>query len=146
MCAPGSRRYPTVKVVDDYTIDFLTKAPNPIFPDSIANFMIMSIASWAEANKTARPIRDKETYATLNANGTGAFKVALREPGIKTVLEPFAGWWGTAGTQYHPGHLRPACKSVHRRCRPVVGRNRLHQSGPVAGRAAPEIDGWHHRA
>lgn len=30
-----------VKIVDDHTIDFLTKAPNPIFPDSIANFMIM---------------------------------------------------------------------------------------------------------
>ena len=30
-----------VKVVDDYTIDIMTNAPNPIFPDSIANFMFL---------------------------------------------------------------------------------------------------------
>jgi peptide/nickel transport system substrate-binding protein len=38
-------------VVDDYTIDFLTTEPNPLFPSSIANFMIMD-RGWAE--KTGR--------------------------------------------------------------------------------------------
>lgn len=46
-----------VKVVDDYTVDILTSAPNPIFPDSIANWMMMD-KGWAEANSTALP--DKE--------------------------------------------------------------------------------------
>ena len=82
----------SVKVVDDYTIDFLTKAPNPIFPDSIANFMIMD-KGWTETNKAVVPAKDKETFATLNANGTGAFQLADRQPGLKTVLEPFGGWW-----------------------------------------------------
>ncbi|MEM9430695.1 MAG: ABC transporter substrate-binding protein, partial [Pseudomonadota bacterium] len=31
---------------------------------------------------------------TLNANGTGAFQVASRQPGLETVLEPFEAWWG----------------------------------------------------
>ncbi|WP_417669322.1 ABC transporter substrate-binding protein [Roseibium sp.] len=84
-----------VVVVDEHTIDFLTHAPNPIFPDSIANFMIMD-KGWAEANATARPARDAETYATLNANGTGPFKLTKREPGVETVLEPHSGWWDTA--------------------------------------------------
>ena len=84
-----------VVVQDDFTIDFMTKAPNPIFPDSIANFMIMD-KGWAEANDAARPSKDTENFATLNANGTGAFKVASREPGLKTTLEPFADWWGEA--------------------------------------------------
>ncbi len=84
-----------VKIVDSHTVDFLTKAPNPIFPDSIANFMIMD-KGWADANGAARPARDSENHATLNANGTGAFRVALREPGIQTVLEPFDGWWDQA--------------------------------------------------
>lgn len=83
-----------VKVVDDFTVDFITKAPNPIFPDSIANFMIMD-KNWAEANGTARTSTQSETFATLNANGTGAFQVVERSPGVRTVLEPFAGWWGT---------------------------------------------------
>lgn len=83
-----------VKIVDDHTIDFLTKAPNPIFPDSIANFMILD-KGWAEAN-AARPSKDEENFATLNANGTGAFKLTERRPGLKTVLEPNAGWWDNA--------------------------------------------------
>ncbi len=88
---------PVSKVVqqDDYTIDFLTHQPNPIFPDSIANFMIMD-KDWAEKNKTVRSAKDAETFATLNANGTGPFKVTSREPGVQTVLEPFGGWWDTA--------------------------------------------------
>ncbi|MEM9716736.1 MAG: ABC transporter substrate-binding protein [Pseudomonadota bacterium] len=82
-----------VKVVDQYTIDFMTTAPNPIFPDSIANFMIMD-KGWAEANDAVVPAKDTETFATLNANGTGAFMLAERQPGLRTVLEPFEGWWG----------------------------------------------------
>ncbi|MDA8584716.1 ABC transporter substrate-binding protein [Rhodobacteraceae bacterium] len=84
-----------VKVVDDYTIDFLTSAPNPLFPDSIANFMIMD-SGWAEANNTTRPDKEAGNYATLNANGTGAFMLANRQPGLTTTLTPFGGWWDTA--------------------------------------------------
>lgn len=83
-----------VKVVDDYTIDIMTSAPNPIFPDSIANWMIMD-SGWAESNDTARPDKETGNYATLNTNGTGAFRVTAREPGLRTVLEPYDGWWGT---------------------------------------------------
>ncbi|MEM9211120.1 MAG: ABC transporter substrate-binding protein [Pseudomonadota bacterium] len=82
-----------VTIVDEFTIDFMTTAPNPIFPDSIANFMIMD-KSWAEANGAVIPAKDSETFATLNANGTGAFQLVERQPGLKTVLEPFEGWWG----------------------------------------------------
>jgi len=84
-----------VKVVDDFTIDIMTNAPNPIFPDSIANWMIMD-SGWAVENGAERPVKDAENHATLNANGTAAFKLVERQPGLKTVLEPFDGWWGEA--------------------------------------------------
>ncbi|MES0826639.1 ABC transporter substrate-binding protein [Ruegeria sp. SCP11] len=84
-----------VKVVDDYTVDFMTAAPNPLFPSSIANWMIMD-QGWTEANDAVVPDKETGNYATLNANGTGAFKVTAREPGLRTVLEPFGGWWGEA--------------------------------------------------
>ncbi len=84
-----------VNVVDDYTIDFMMTAPNPLFPSSIANWMIMD-QGWAEANEATVPDKETGNYATLNANGTGAFKVTAREPGLRTVLEPFDGWWDTA--------------------------------------------------
>ena len=84
-----------VKVVDPYTIDFMTKSANPLFPSSIANFMIMD-KGWAEANDAVIPAKDAETFATRNANGTGAFMITERQPGLKTVLEPYSGWWGDA--------------------------------------------------
>lgn len=84
-----------VRVVDDYTVDFMTTAPNPLFPSSIANWMIMD-QGWAEAYEAALPDKETGNYATLNANGTGAFQITAREPGLRTVLEPFDGWWGEA--------------------------------------------------
>lgn len=82
-----------VVVQDDYTVDFLTHAPNPLFPDSIANFMIMD-KGWTEANGAERPAKDAENHATRNANGTAAFMLVERDPGVRTVLKPFDGWWG----------------------------------------------------
>ncbi|QJF53352.1 ABC transporter substrate-binding protein [Roseobacter ponti] len=78
--------------VDDYTVDIMTSAPNPIFPDSIANWMIMD-SDWADANNSTAPDKERGTFASLNTNGTGPFRVTLREPGLRTVLEPFDGWW-----------------------------------------------------
>lgn len=85
----------SVSKVDDYTVDFMTTSPNPLFPGSIANWMILD-SGWAAANNSERPSREKGNYATINANGTGAFKVESREAGVKTVLVPFDGWWDTA--------------------------------------------------
>jgi len=82
-----------VNVVDDVTVDILTSAPNPIFPDSIANWMIMD-KGWSESNDAALPDKDNGNFATLNANGTGAFSLSDRQPGLSTTLVPHAGWWG----------------------------------------------------
>tara|TARA_R110000868_G_scaffold8138_18_gene41993 strand:- start:2063 stop:3652 length:1590 start_codon:yes stop_codon:yes gene_type:complete len=82
-----------VRVVDDHTIEFLTSAPNPLFPDSIANFMILD-RDWAQANAADRPARDAENYATRNTNGTGPFVLSARDPGIETRLVPNPDWWG----------------------------------------------------
>lgn len=84
-----------VRVVDDFTIDFVTTAPNPLFPDSIANFMILD-KDWAESNDAALPARDAENFATMNVNGTGPFTLAARDPGVETRLVPNAGWWDAA--------------------------------------------------
>lgn len=84
-----------VRVVDAHTIDFLTTNPNPLFPDSIANFMILD-KDWAENNDAALPARDAENFATMNVNGTGPFTLSSRDPGVKTVLAPHAAWWDDA--------------------------------------------------
>lgn len=87
----------SVVKVDEHTVDFVTKEPNPILNFTWANWYIMS-KSWAEANKVAPPEKGgtTENYATLHENGTGPYKLMTREPGIKTVLEAYPQWWGAA--------------------------------------------------
>ncbi|MEO1679451.1 MAG: ABC transporter substrate-binding protein [Pseudomonadota bacterium] len=92
--------------VDDFTVDILTSTPQPIFPDSIANWMMMD-SSWAEANGAELPAKDAENFATLNANGTGAFMVTERQPDLSTVLEPFGGWWGEVEHNITRAELTP---------------------------------------
>ncbi|MEP0962429.1 MAG: ABC transporter substrate-binding protein [Roseobacter sp.] len=95
-----------VVVVDDYTVDIMTISPNPIFPSSIANWMIMD-SGWAETHNANLPDKENGNFATLNTNGTGAFRVTGREPGLRTVLEPFEGWWDTADHNVTRAELTP---------------------------------------
>ncbi len=91
-----------VKAVDPLTVQILTKGPNPILPDQITTILIMD-KGWSEKHGVTEPQNYKEkqeTYAVRNANGTGPFKLTLREPGVRTVMTRNDGWWGAA----HFGH------------------------------------------
>ncbi len=83
----------SVEAVDDLTVEIRLEGPNPIFVDGIANWMMMD-AGWAEANDAARPAIEGGNFATLNANGTGPYRIVERQPGLRTVLEAHEGWWG----------------------------------------------------
>lgn len=82
-----------VKKVDDYTVDFFTKAPNPIFPDSIANWMIMD-EEWSKSVGATLPSKEEGNAATLQTNGTGAYALNKRQPGLETTLTRYNDWWG----------------------------------------------------
>ncbi|CTQ49123.1 ABC transporter substrate-binding protein [Jannaschia donghaensis] len=82
-----------VEIVDPTTVEFYTETPNPIFVDGIANWMMMD-QGWAETNGAERPNIEQGNFATLNANGTGPYRITERQPGLKTELEAFDGWWG----------------------------------------------------
>lgn len=82
--------------VDPLTVDIITRVPDPILPNKIASVFIMS-RSWSEANGAARPQNTRqreELHTTRNTNGTGAFRLSLREPDVRTVLTRNADWWG----------------------------------------------------
>lgn len=79
--------------VDDFTVDIMTSAPNPVFPASIANWMIVD-ETWATSNGAGLPDKENGNFATLNANGTGAFMISDRQPGLSTTLVPNPNWWG----------------------------------------------------
>jgi peptide/nickel transport system substrate-binding protein len=84
-----------VVVVDDYTIQIITKTPNPIFPNLMTNLFIMS-ESWCKKHNVVEPherASGKETYASLHAMGTGPFKLVSRIPNVETILEKNQDWW-----------------------------------------------------
>src|SRR5437764_1025179 len=81
--------------VDDYTVDFILTTPNPILNSQWDTWYIMD-KKWAEANNTAAPTPVAATtpsFASLNANGTGAFTVESHQPGVKTVFKANPNWW-----------------------------------------------------
>ena len=82
--------------IDDFTVEFVQDKPNPITLEHATTIYIMSKA-WAIKNKVERPLDFKakeETFASRNANGTGAWVLVTREPGIRTVLKRNPDWWG----------------------------------------------------
>jgi peptide/nickel transport system substrate-binding protein len=82
--------------VDDFTIEMVTDGPNPILPSNLTNLFIMD-KDWTEANNTVN-VQDFEggeiTFATTNANGTGPYVLASREPDVKTVMGINEAYWG----------------------------------------------------
>jgi peptide/nickel transport system substrate-binding protein len=85
----------SAKKIDALTVDLLMKEPNPVLPNHLVNFRIMS-QEWAVKNKSETPqnYNDREdTFASRTTNGTGPFMVTLRQPDIKTVLVANTNWW-----------------------------------------------------
>jgi peptide/nickel transport system substrate-binding protein len=83
-----------VRVIDDYTVDFVTDIPMPIFPRQTTRVGIMSKA-WAEQHDATAPAGKKsENYASTHTNGTGPFKLKEWVPGTSVELEPNESWWG----------------------------------------------------
>lgn len=84
-----------VKKVDDFTVDFVTREPDPIFLEEITAWVIMSKV-WCEAHNAVQAAdltKATENFATRNTNGTGPFILALREPDRRTQLKNNPAWW-----------------------------------------------------
>jgi peptide/nickel transport system substrate-binding protein len=81
--------------IDDYTVDFVLTSPNPILHSQWDTWYIMD-KKWAEANNAVAPTPAAATspsFASLNANGTGAFTIVSHQPGVKTVFRANPTWW-----------------------------------------------------
>lgn len=83
--------------VDDLTVEFTLKEPNPVFLAHLANIFIMNKA-WTERNGAALPqdFKNREMkYTALHANGTGPFVLVSRQPDSRTAFRRNPAWWGT---------------------------------------------------
>ncbi|HWH85115.1 MAG TPA: ABC transporter substrate-binding protein [Burkholderiaceae bacterium] len=84
------------KKIDELTVEFNLKDVNPIFLSHANTVFIMSKA-WCEKNNVTKPQdfnAGEQSYAALNANGTGPFMLVSRQPDVKTVYKRNPNWWG----------------------------------------------------
>lgn len=81
--------------VDDYTVDFILKTPNPLLINEWESWGILS-RKWAEEHGATEATAMNATtppYAALHADGTGPFILVSHEPGVKTVWRRNPDWW-----------------------------------------------------
>ena len=76
-------------------VEFKLSKPNPVLLDHVDAVFIMNKA-WSLAHGVAVPFSRKEgqtSYALLNANGTGAYVLARREPDVRTTFTRNTQYW-----------------------------------------------------
>ena len=85
-----------VRAVDSHTVDIETHGANPLLVNNLTNMFMMD-KDWSEANNVMTPhdvAKGETNFATMNTNGTGAFKLISRSVDEKTVLTANANYWG----------------------------------------------------
>ena len=93
---PRLRMIKAMAKIDDGSVLVTTDGPSPTLLSDLTYLNIYSKA-WAEANDCVEPMKassGKENFASRHAIGTGPFKVASYQPGVKLVLERNDAWWG----------------------------------------------------
>jgi peptide/nickel transport system substrate-binding protein len=84
-----------MKKIDDYTVDAILSAADPVMLRLLVDFRIMSKA-WSAKNKSEN-IQDykarEENFASRNTNGTGPYMVKLWEPDKRVVMTANPAWW-----------------------------------------------------
>jgi peptide/nickel transport system substrate-binding protein len=86
-----------VKIIDDHTIDIVTKKPYALLLNMATYIFPMDQAFYTGTDDTGQPkdaiVKIGPSFALKNESGTGPFRVTFREQGVKTVFERFADYW-----------------------------------------------------
>ena len=84
--------------IDDHTVDIILKSPNPLLVSRWDTWFIMN-KRWAEVNQSTQPTSvtaPSANLVSLQANGTGPFRVETHLPGIRTTFKVNREWWDRA--------------------------------------------------
>lgn len=97
--------FEAVKIVDEYTIDIVTKKPYPLLLNMVTYIFPMDSVFYSGMDDNGQPkdaiVKSGPSFALANESGTGPFRVTYREHGVKMVYERFADYWDTAS----PGNV-----------------------------------------
>lgn len=91
-----------IRKVDDYTIDIITKGPDPILLLNMPIFYIVD-KEWIEANNAFEVVRasGSTNFANVNTNGTGPFKLVEWVQDTRLVLEPNENYWNKDSVEHN---------------------------------------------
>ena len=79
-----------VKIIDDYTVDIITKTPYPLLLNTATYIFPMDSKFYAGRDEIAK---STGSFASTNVSGTGPFVVTKRQQGVKVVYTAFDGYW-----------------------------------------------------
>jgi peptide/nickel transport system substrate-binding protein len=93
------------RVIDDLTVDLITKGPYPLVLNLATYIFPMDSAFYAGTDERGHPkaeiVKHGASFASTQASGTGPFIVTYREQGVRLDLKRFADYWDNAS----PGNV-----------------------------------------
>ena len=87
------------RVVDNKTVDIVTKGPYPLTLNLATYIFPMDHAFYSGTDENGRPkdavVKHGSSFASTNISGTGPFRVTDREQGIRLELQRVDNYWDT---------------------------------------------------
>lgn len=88
-----------LKVVDDYTVDMVTKKPFPLILNNATYLFPMDSAYFTGSDENGKPkdllVKHGDSFASRNISGTGPYTVTYREQGVKMEFQRNPSYWDT---------------------------------------------------
>jgi peptide/nickel transport system substrate-binding protein len=89
--------FESVNIIDDHTIDIVTKKPYPLLLNMATYIFPMDSKFYTGTDAAGQPkdaiVKIGPSFALDNVSGTGPFTVTSKEQGVKLVYERFASYW-----------------------------------------------------
>ncbi len=94
-----------VNIVDDYTVDIVTKKPYALLLNMATYIFPMDMDFYSGNDDMDKPkdaiVKIGPSFALTNESGTGPFRVIYREQGVRMVMARFTEYWDKAS----PGNV-----------------------------------------
>ncbi len=85
------------KVIDDYTVDIITKKPYALLLNMATYIFPMDSEFYTGTDEKGQPkdaiVKIGPSFALTNESGTGPYRVTYREQGVKNVFTRFPEYW-----------------------------------------------------
>jgi len=93
--------FAAINIIDDYTIDIVTKGAYPLLLNMATYIFPMDSKFYSGTDEKGLPkdkiVKTDYSFANTHESGTGKYYVKEREQGVKVVFQKFDGYWNNEG-------------------------------------------------